>query len=172
MEPEFLMVHRMKNGDEQAVEEFVRRYYPHILRYCYLHSLDLGEAEDLTQETFARFFRSLDRYQHGGKLRSYLYTIAANLCRDHQRKRKALPLEAGAEGFVEPMEQVEEALDIRKALARLPEELRTVVILSYFQGCKKKEIAQILGIGESLVRYRLNRALVEMRKLLEEEDVS
>ena len=59
MDGDFLLLHRMQNGDDQAIESFVRKYYPKILRYCHLHIKDSGFAEDLTQETFARFFRTL-----------------------------------------------------------------------------------------------------------------
>jgi len=62
MDGDFLLLHRMQNGDDQAIESFVRKYYPKILRYCHLHIKDSGFAEDLTQETFARFFRTLHQY--------------------------------------------------------------------------------------------------------------
>ena len=83
MDADFLLLHRMRHGDDQAIEDFVRKYYPLILRYCHLHIQDTGYAEDLTQETFARFFRNLSQYQHYGKAANYLYVIAGNLCRDY-----------------------------------------------------------------------------------------
>ncbi len=64
MDADFLLLHRMRDGDDQAIEDFVRKYYPVILRYCHLHIQDTCYAEDLTQETFARFFRTLSQYQH------------------------------------------------------------------------------------------------------------
>ena len=171
MELDLLTVHRMQSGDTQTVEDFVRQYYPQILRYCYLHIFDRGDAEDMTQETFARFFRNLDQYRHNGKLRSCLYAIAANVCRDYHRKRKDLLMDQIPEEGTEPMPQVELRLDVRRALERLPREQRDVVVLYYFQGCRKKEIGQILGIGESLVRYRLKRAADQLREFLGEDNV-
>ena len=67
MDEDFWLIRRMKQGDEQAIEDFVRKYYPVILRYCRIHIQDPGYAEDMTQETFARFFRTLPQYQHYGK---------------------------------------------------------------------------------------------------------
>ena len=93
MDGDFLLLRRMQNGDDQAIESFVRKYYPKILRYCHLHIKDSGFAEDLTQETFARFFRTLHQYQHYGKAANYLYVIAGNLCRDYYRKPEELPME-------------------------------------------------------------------------------
>ena len=93
MDGDFLLLHRMQNGDDQAIESFVRKYYPKIMRYCHLHIKDSGFTEDLTQETFARFFRTLHQYQHYGKAANYLYVIAGNLCRDYYRKPEELPME-------------------------------------------------------------------------------
>ena len=87
------LIRRMKNGDEAAIDEFVRKYYPQILQYCRLHSPDLCSAEDMTQETFLRFFRTLPNYQHYGKAANYLYVIAGNCCRDDWRRVKPLSLE-------------------------------------------------------------------------------
>ena len=91
MDLDFLTIHQIKNGDAQAAEGFIRKYYPEILRYCYLHISDCGYAEDLTQETFEHFFSTLNRYQYRGKTKNYLYTIAANLCRDHYKKSREFP---------------------------------------------------------------------------------
>ncbi len=51
-----LLVQRMRMGDERALDAFVTKYYPAILKYCRLHIDDYGYAEDMAQETFARFF--------------------------------------------------------------------------------------------------------------------
>ena len=79
MDADFILIHKMRNGDEAAIETFVRKYYPSILRYCRYHTWDTQQAEDLTQETFERFFRSFPTYLHTGKLANYLYVIAGNL---------------------------------------------------------------------------------------------
>lgn len=95
MDRDDLLVLKMRGGDEKALETFVEKYYPAILRYCRLHIDDYGYAEDMTQETFARFFRTLRQYRHYGKAANYLYTIAANACRDYYRqsKNRELPTE-------------------------------------------------------------------------------
>lgn len=95
MDRDDLLVLKMRGGDEKALETFVEKYYPAILRYCRLHIDDYGYAEDMAQETFARFFRTLRQYRHYGKAANYLYTIAANACRDYYRqsKNRELPTE-------------------------------------------------------------------------------
>ena len=158
MDSDFLLIHRMKNGDESAIDTFVRKYYPAILRYCHLHIKDQGYAEDATQEVFARFFRTLDSYQHYGKAQNYLYVIAANICRDFYRKPEEISVEELHEEPILEMPALDLRLDVRDALEKLPPELRKVTILFFFQEVKLKEIAKILGIDLPLVKYRIKRA--------------
>ena len=170
MDKDLLLLHRMKNGDDQAIEAFVRKFYPTILRYCHLHIKDSGFAEDLTQETFVRFFRTLPQYQHYGKAANYLYVIAGNLCRDYYRKPSELPMEELPEHPVCPMDSLDLRIDVHMALEQLPQELREVAILYFFQEVKQKEIARILGIGLPLAKYRIKRAKELLALYLGEED--
>ena len=158
MDSDFLLIHRMKNGDDAAIETFVRKYYPTILRYCHLHVKDQSYAEDTTQEVFARFFRTLNQYQHYGKALNYLYVIAANICRDFYRKPQEISIEELPEEQMYEMPPLDLRMDIHLALEKLPSELREVTILFFFQEVKQKEIAKILGISLPLVKYRIKRA--------------
>lgn len=158
MDTDFLLIHRMKNGDESAIDAFVRKYYPTILRYCHLHIKDQGYAEDATQEVFARFFRTLSAYQHYGKAQNYLYVIAANICRDFYRRPEEISVEELPDEPILEMEPLDLRLDVHQALEKLPSELKDVTILFFFQEVKQKEIAKILGIGLPLVKYRIKRA--------------
>lgn len=87
MDTDFLLIRKMRQGDEEAIDLFVRKYYPDIFRYCRYHCFDTEYAEDLTQETFVRFFEKFAEYHHFGKAKNYLYTIAGNLCKDYYKKR-------------------------------------------------------------------------------------
>lgn len=170
MDLDFLLVQKMKAGDEDALEKFVRKYYPAILRYCHMHTADAGYAEDLTQETFEHFFRNLGDYQHLGKTANYLYRIAGNLCRDHYRKKTDIAMEELPEQEENSAELVEKQLDMESALRKLPEEFREIVILYYFQDLKLKEIADVLDIGLPLVKYRMKKAKEQLGRILGEED--
>lgn len=97
MQQDFLLVRKMKNGDEKAMDVFVRQYYAQVLQYCSYHSADREWAQDLTQETFEHFFRKLADYRYHGKSLNYLYTIARNLCIDWGRKNRELVMESAAE---------------------------------------------------------------------------
>lgn len=169
MENDFLLVWKMKNGDEAAMDVFVHKYYPVILKYCRYHLSGVEDAEDLVQETFLQFFRGLSGYQYRGKTLNFLYRIAGNLCRDfYRRKRDANCLLTenlqAEEGL---MTMVEEKIDIEQALNRLQDEFREVIILYYFQELKLKEIAEIQGISLSLVKYRIQKAREQLGELLE-----
>ena len=171
MDTDFFLLHRMRNGDDLAIDDFVRKYYPRVLRYCYLHIQDQGYAEDMTQETFARFFRTLHQYQHYGKTANYLYVIAGNLCRDYYRKPAEILMEELPAQPVYQMEALDLHMDIHRALEQLPPELREVTILYFFQEIKQKEIAKILGIGLPLVKYRIKRAKELLAGCLGKEDL-
>lgn len=175
MSADFLMIRKMKQGDEDAFDLFVRKYYGDILSYCRYHCPDQNYAEDLTQETFARFFAKLSDYRHTGKAKNYLYTIAGNLCRDYFKKIRENPLEDGElsrqlEAEAPPDEETADRLLIEQALASLQEEFREVVILYYFQELKLTEIADTLRIGLPLVKYRLKQAKIQLKKYISGAD--
>lgn len=178
MDADFLLVQKMKNGDEAALERFVRKYYPRVQSYCRYHTYSLELADDLTQETFEHFFKSFRSYCHSGRLINYLYVIAGNLCRDSYKKKRELSLDE-LTGGLPPGETawetensfaaVECRLDIEEAVKKLPDELREVVILHYFQNLKLRETADIIGIGLPLVKYRLKKAKDTLRNYIGEE---
>lgn len=177
---DFLLILQMKQGNDGAFDKFVRKYYTEILRYCRYHCLDFIEAEDLTQETFLRFFKNLQSYQHIGKAKNYLYVIAGNLCKNYARKWKAESVEQEALERASASEsnsafdsasdggmgQWENRLYVEQALNQLPLELREIIILIYFQECRLSEVADILQIGLPLVKYRHKRAKEELKRLM------
>lgn len=183
MDQDFFLVKRMKLGDEKALESFVRKYYPAILSYCAYHTASKETAEDLAQETFEHFFRSLGSYSHRGKMANYLYVIAGNLCKNTYAKKGELlerhePLgdpenPAGQETDAPAFEfsrQSELRMDLEAAMRLLPDELKEVLILYYFQDRTQREICKILGIGLPLVKYRLKKAKEVLKNLLGEEN--
>lgn len=164
MDQDFLLIRKMKQGDEEAMELFVRKYYPQILKYCSFHCSDWELAKDLTQETFLRFFRAFAGYAYQGKTLNYLYTIAKNLCVDQWGKNREIRIENLSEKGEEKMAKVDERLMIETALCHLPEAMREVIILRFFQELRIKEIAQIMNIAVPTVKYRLKKALELMKQ--------
>ncbi len=175
MDTDLILIRQMKRGDDAAFDAFVRKYYADILRYCAFHSKSREEAEDLTQETFVRFFAKLSEYRHVGKAKNYLYTIAANLCKNAFAKRAPLTaeeetLEALGERAADAENAATTHLLLEWALGELPPEQREVVILHYYQDLKQREIAEILEIGLPLVKYRLRQAKLRLSELIGKEE--
>ena len=171
---DFLLIRKMKQGDDDAFDVFVRKYYNDILKYCSYHCFDAEYAEDLTQETFANFFAKLSDYRYKGKTKNYLYTIAGNLCKNYYKQQKPLFIEEDQLSELEsPSDNLEEKITDRMmlewALEQLPDEFRQVIDLYYFQEMKLIEIASILGIGLPLVKYRLKQARNRLQYLLRRE---
>lgn len=161
---DFLLVKKAKNGDEQAGEQLIRKYYTAIYQYCFLHLRDRDLAEDMAQETFTRYFEALQTYTDYGKLKNYLYRIAGNIIKNYYKKKKELLMEEMSEIPGSDMRDAEIRMDIEQALDRLPKELKEITILFFFQDLKQKDIARLLDINLSLVKYRISRA----KKLLSE----
>lgn len=170
MHSDFLLIRKMRQGDDDAFELFVKKYYRDILNYCHYHCPDKAYAEDLTQETFVRFFTKLPDYHYREKTLNYLYTTAGNLCKDYWKKPKEMPLEETEVPEENQTEAVLNRILLEQAMRQLPDELREVVILYYFQGLKLMEISAALQIGLPLVKYRLRRAKKQLEELLGKEN--
>ncbi|MDO4482167.1 MAG: RNA polymerase sigma factor [Bacillota bacterium] len=169
MNADFLMIQKMRAGDQNSIDRFVEKYYPAIYKYCRLQVKDSYTAEDLTQETFIRFFESLERYKHSGKTMNYLYVIASNACRDYFRKTKEEPLDNPDE-YVFQDSGAELRMDIQNAFESLPDEIREAAVLYFAGGLKQKDISRITGAGLPLVKYRIRRARELLSALLGKED--
>ncbi len=171
MDEDFILIRKIKGGNEEAMDSFVRKYYATILRYCNYHAPDRYIAEDLTQETFVRFFKSISNYRHRGKASAYLCEIAKNVCIDHSKKSCEIPgLEFSEFADEKYLTSIESKIVINQSLYELPDQLREVLLLHYFQGFTLKEVAAILGIGIPLAKYRISRAREQLKKILRKED--
>ncbi len=174
-----------QHADEDAFAQLVRRWESPIRNLCVRMTGDLHKGQDLTQEAFVRVFEKRSQYQPDAKFSTWLWRIALNLCYDEQRRIKrrgetALENEEG-EAIVEPMAEAsgpadqaeagERAEMVRRALVRLPETYRTVLVLRHYEGLKFREIADVLDIPEGTVKSRMVEALGQMERLLK-NDVS
>ncbi len=142
--------------------------YEKIYRYCYFKVKNQAIAEDLTQETFLRYF-SQSTYINRGKPLAYLYVTAKNLCTDYFRRTPALPLkeELSSSDEFTPREN---RLAIGQAMSSLPKELQELLLLRYSNELGVGEIAGILNISRFSVYRKLNTALKQIKELLREED--
>ena len=144
-------------------ERMLTSYYDEIFRYCYHHVGSKETAEDLCQDTFVSFLEHKSDYHSRGKLKNYLYTIARNKCIDYHRKAEPICMDDLPE--VPQDTRFEDTAEIKDLVGKLPEELKEVIILRFFQELKYREIAVILGIGVPKTKFLVAKAL----KLLEKE---
>lgn len=139
------------------LEKIIRKYYDEIFLYCCHHTGSRTAGEDLCQDTFVSFIEHYKDYHHMGKTKNYLYTIAGNKCRDYRKKHIPVLMEELPEQKAEG--DLEDSVILRQLLSSLPEELREILILRYFQDLRYTDIAFILKISPSLAKYRVKKGL-------------
>jgi RNA polymerase sigma-70 factor (ECF subfamily) len=153
----------------------IEQQYDKLLRYCYMKLRDRTLAEDVTQETFIRFFESKD-YHSIGKEMAYLYTIARNLCIDYFRKQKEELIEdlpAKIQEMPDSSDKVESIVDqlsIEQALDHLTDDEREAVVLRFSGELSVEDIAKSMDISRFAVRRRISSALEKLRKEMERNE--
>lgn len=152
------------------LKEIYITYSDKIFRYLYWRVGDVSLAEDLTSEVFLKVFKNLGKFKDG-YLQAWIYRIAKNLLIDHYRSKKTSSLEWAEEiavddNLLENLAKDEDAKRLQKAIANLPENLREVVILRFFEDLSASEIGAILGISEVNVRVLQFRGLKKLKEEL------
>lgn len=150
-----------------------KKYYRDIYTYCFCRVEDRQTAQDLTQEVFLRFLQNLDSYEHTGKLKNYLYVTAGNLIKDHYRKRKEdvwedEKIQQTADKLSAGTENISDRLTLQEIIRGLPELERELILLRYYQNLHLGEIARIVSMPVSTVRYRLKQAEISIKNKWEE----
>ena len=175
------LVARSIRGDTDSFNELVLRWERSIYALAYRTIGRDEDARDICQETFLRAFRALPGFRGQAKFSSWLYRIALNLCRDWMRRERRTPsVQAPEDGELaamaaerEPSESIEDLIArrdlarvIERAMARLPEEQRTAIVLKEYHGLTFQEIADMLGCPLSTVKTRLYQGLTVLRREL------
>src|SRR5262245_29731150 len=175
------LVARSIRGDADSFNQLILRWERPIYALAYRTIGREEDARDVCQETFLRAFRALPRFRGQAKFSSWLYQITLNLCRDWMRRERRAPLvqvpedqdlmELAAEG--QPSESIEDlvarkdlARMVEGAMARLPEEQRTAIILKEYHGLTFQEIADLVGCPLSTVKTRMYQGLTVLRREL------
>ena len=182
---ELLLAYRTE-GDRVAFEELVHRYERELFNYLRHYLGNAEMAEDVFQATFFLIHQKRELFEEGRKFRPWLYRIATNKAIDAKRRNKrhlAISLDdqthdenprnvyaaqlAGNE--TDPGDSVidlERGVQVREAVEQLPEILRQVLYLVYFQGMKYREAAETLGVPFATIKSRLNTAFKKLQFVL------
>lgn len=175
---QLLLVKNAQNGDQSAVNELVKEWYEAIFNYAFKYFADREQAQEASQKTFVAVVQRIYQLKDPAKFRSWLYRIATNYCheggREHQRAQRLSSLEDAGVAFHPNSDVGPEASFSRQelsewltqALAMLPEDQRTLVIMKEYEGLTFREIAETLGISENTAKSRLYYGLTKLRKTL------
>ena len=172
---------RLVAGHDAALNSLMERHAEKLFHYLIRQAQNEPEAADMAQEAFVRVYQNRERFKPSAKFSTWLYTIATNLARDRFRWRSRHPeislaaenpategsladvVADGQPGPVEELQRAERADAVRRALARLPEDLRTALILFEYEDRSQAEIAAITGCSVKAVESRIFRARQALR---------
>jgi len=158
--------------------EVYELHYDRVRKFILASVKNRWVADDLVQETFLRVLQNLPKVRDQTKLSSYIFRIAANLCRDYFRSpgRKMIPLDEnpagelpGESSLEKEIEQYHISLWVQEQVNLLPEPMRQVVFLCDIKGESQQEAADLLGISVENVKVRLHRARKQLKAILEEK---
>ena len=182
------LVARSIGGDADSFNELILRWERPIYALAYRTIGREEDARDVCQETFLRAFRALPGFRGQAKFSSWLYRIALNLCRDWMRRERRTPVVQAPED-VDLMELAAARRAVRdrsriwsparispraveRAMALLPEEQRTAIVLKEYHGLTFQEIADLVGCPLSTVKTRLYQGLTVLRRELAKSGTS
>jgi RNA polymerase sigma-70 factor (ECF subfamily) len=164
-----------RRGDHEAFKELVRRYETRVAATVIGMLGKCPEAEDVGQETFIRFYKSLEKFRGESSLGTYLTRIAMNLSLNELRRRKRRAIIF----FHKPLEEVYDVPDakashqaaddkelVHQAIQKLEQKFRSVIVLRLIDGYSTEETARILNVPVGTVLSRLARAQKKLKELL------
>lgn len=155
---------RAARGDQDAMASFVRSTQGEVWRLC-AHLGNRWAADDLTQETFLRAYRSLPRFRGDSSARTWLLTIARRVCADHVRERRRrpddLPLDETAE-VVDPGSDRSGYGALMALVDDLAPERREAFVLTQLVGLGYQEAAEVCGCPVGTIRSRVARARADL----------
>lgn len=177
-----------RRGEVRSFEELLSRYRKPIYNFILRSVLDPAQAEDLLQETFLRVIKGSETYEQQAKFKTWLYTIARNLCVDASRRARhrrtqsldaPLDREEGGATLLDVTSDRKALVDravigkqlgerIQVAVSALVEEQREVFVMREALNLSFKEIADIVGCPENTVKSRMRYALEKLREALDE----
>ncbi|HXL25366.1 MAG TPA: RNA polymerase sigma factor [Chthoniobacterales bacterium] len=187
-DPDAELMLRLKNGEDRILNELMTRWQQPLVAFIYRYIGRETEALDLAQETFVRVYATRRRYTVRGKFSTWLFGIAANLCRNHLRWRRrrgeSVPETSDMEDaeFAERIQSLDDSPDqaairsesislIKVAIDKLPHDLKTVILLYEYQSLSYGEISSVLGCSVKAVEMKLYRARHLLRERLLRHDL-
>ena len=167
------LMREIVKGKATAFAVLYDRYGPRMYRYFYrMLWQDAAKAEDFNQELFLKIIEKPQLFDTRRNFSTWIYTLAANLCKNEYRRKKTSDLEPGIgelwkENFSETLDRELFAQHLREAIAQLSAAHRECFVLRYQEERSVAEIAEIIGCPQGTVKSRLYYALQQVSSLME-----
>lgn len=181
------LIKKSQNGDSTAFNELMNSYFKRIYSIAYRMAGNADDASDMTQEVMIKLFRNIKSFRGGSQFSTWVYTVATRTCIDELKKIRrhssysidseietdegsiATELEDDAPTPEKKAEQNELKSLVAKAIARLGDDHKTVIVLRDIQGLGYDEIAKIVGCSAGTVKSRISRGRERLKNILEKE---
>ncbi|MEA5038267.1 MAG: sigma-70 family RNA polymerase sigma factor [Clostridiaceae bacterium] len=168
------LIKASQKGDKLAFEKLIRLFYPYVSKFLLKMTCDEALSEDLTQETFLKMVRSIDRYDLNGSAAfgTWLITIAKNCYIDHLRKNRIILEDIEELQIDDPHDMMSGVIqklqyeEVLRAMEMLPKEQGLAIRLKYEQDMTLAEIAEYLGIPTKTIKSRIHDGTAKLRRLL------
>jgi RNA polymerase sigma factor (sigma-70 family) len=183
VDPDLPLIRALQAGDDSALDELIRRHQRPLLHFVYRYLRNEAAARDVVQEAFVRAYFKAAKFEPRATVKTRVYAIAVNLCRDEIRRivrrgwtvsvQAAAPVSPDSAELVDPNLTPKEAADeedqfsaLQSAINQLPRALREALVLFALDGHSQRETAEILGTTPKTVELRVYHAKAKLRRLL------
>ena len=185
LDPDAALMLRVKQGDWSAFSELVDKYKQPVMNLAFRMLHDAVEAEDLAQVVFLQVYKSAHRYEVSSKFSTWMFTIARNLCLNEIRRRSRHPADSfdatHPEHEDQPLQQFEDKKTfsppesllhgeleekVEQAIAELPENQRTAILLCRGDELSYEDIAKVLGCSVSATKSLIHRGRETLKQKL------
>lgn len=181
-EEQLQWIERARGGDARAFEQLVRLHQRRIYRLALHLTGSGGDADDVTQETFFRAYRAIERFDGRAEIFTWLYRICVNVSLNLRRSRRRVTTDLDDPRVPEPVaeggnpgvsaEQAQSYRALARAMDDLSESLRTTLVLACVEQLPYKDIAQVLGCSEGTVAWRVHEARKRLRDALPDDVIA
>ncbi len=184
---ENILIKKAQKGDSHAFEALIEAHFKQIYNIAFRMTNNPDDAADMTQEVMLKLFRNIGSFSGNSKFSTWVYRVATNTCLDELKKinrKSAISLQNEIEtddgGYTMEIEdnsltpeqsaEQNELKDIvAKAIAKLNDDHKTIIILRDIRGFSYDEIARIIGTSEGTVKSRLSRARAQLKNIVEKD---
>jgi RNA polymerase sigma-70 factor (ECF subfamily) len=178
---EAALIAAVQRGDAGSREALYHRYKRRIFALA-VRIAGAGEAEEVVQEAFIRVFRGLEKFRGEAALSTWIYRLAVNAALSHRARRGTAPLRGAGDPSADeleshPAEEPERGdavlrARLERALIRLPQGYRTVIVLHDVEGMEHEQVAEILGCHVGTSKSQLHKARAKLREILAAEGIT